>query len=396
MNDDEMVDALGFDDLLTSLDFDLSMGNIGNSYLVPTEVTTPSSPEEKRSVLPATRRTQRHRKRHQDELAFLKSKVKELTEHLQILQHVKELEADSEPCCEWKKLAQNEKKREQEVMSENRRLKDAIEEQVKFAEYLVTILEKKPRLGLLSPGLADQWQMLKLVAEPTARAAAFHAIADREYAKVESVMIEGNLIDRQEESHSYIPKLINGVLEVQTAVFILYPVHYNLLAEASWRVLRGSIELDPMTGIHASYQLLHEIDPNTVYISSMWHYSGGGYQARMIVKRYIEENRQIIISRSIHEDELHPLVEGCAIANECSYLSFDKDPATGLARARYFQRMKPTYFTQEIHDRSHLSLCEFLMELCEQSSMTFEYTIKCHLYLLLSKPIPPKKRPIKS
>ncbi|EQC35766.1 hypothetical protein SDRG_06525 [Saprolegnia diclina VS20] len=381
---------LRLQDLLSGIDFDLSVPDV---VMSPAPTTSSSESPRPEAILPGTQRTQRHRKKHQDELAFLKRKVHELSEHLRVLQQVKELEAGNTPQSEWKTLAQLARQRQHDVMTENRRLKAAIEEQVKFAEYLVTILEKKPRLGLLSADANDQWQLLKLVADPTARALAFHAIVDREYAKLDTVMIEGGLIDLHEETHSYVPKLVNGALEVQVSVFILYGVHFNLLAEASWQVLRGSVELETTTGTHVSYQQLHQVDPSTVYISSMWYHSNGGYQGRMIVKRYIEANRQVIISRSIHEDELHPLVDGCAIANEVSWVAFDCDPTTGLARARYFQRMKPTYFADEQNDRSHLALCQFLMELCEQSSMTFEHTIKTQLYRLLSKPLPPKKRP---
>ncbi|OQR82628.1 hypothetical protein ACHHYP_15695 [Achlya hypogyna] len=383
---------LRLQDLLSGIDFDLPEQDIpcADSPVCTSSSTRSDSPVN--AVLPGTQRTQRHRKKHQEELMFLKRKVKELSEHLRVLQQVKDLESVTTPNSEWKTLAQNERKRQFDVMTENRRLKAAIEEQVKFAGYLVTILEKKPRLGLLSADARDQWQMLKLVAEPEARAAAFHSIVDREYEKVESVMIEGGLIDLHEEAHSYVPKLINGVLEVQVAVFILYPVHYNLLAEASWQVLRGSVELETSSDAPASYRQLQQVDASTVYISSMRYHSQGGYQGRLIVKRYIEETRQVIICRTIHEDDLHPLVEGCAIANEASWVTFDRDPTTGQARARYFQRMKPTYFTEAEGGRNHLALCQFLMELCEQSAMAFENTIKHQLYRMLSKPVPPKKR----
>ncbi|OQR82610.1 hypothetical protein ACHHYP_15696 [Achlya hypogyna] len=323
----------------------------------------------------ATQRTQRHRKKQQDELVYLKRKVHELQTHLQQLTLTQKL-SDSTVCGKWEKLARDERKRHADVTQENKRLKEAIEEQVQFAECLVDIIKKRPRLTLLTDEAHDQWKLLKLVTDPDARASAFHAIPDREHAKLDSILIEAGLVDIAKGFRRALPKLQpSGDLEVQVCVCGRFDVPYNIVVDAAWEVLRGAVDLKT---IHGEYVVLEEVDSSTAYISSRWFHPLGNTQSRLIVKRYIErDTRCVVVCRSIAEDDLLPLDTDYDVCNEVIWLVVEVDD-DGVPLARLCQKiwLREGYLNGAAKGGV---LPQYLMDTFADGTRAFENAIKSHI-----------------
>ncbi|EQC35765.1 hypothetical protein SDRG_06524 [Saprolegnia diclina VS20] len=325
----------------------------------------------------ATQRTQRHRKKQQDELMYLKRKVDELQAQLKQLT-VSQKALSAEPASKWEKLARDERKRQQVVSNENSRLKAAIEEQVQFAECLVEMIKKRPRLTLANEETRDQWKLLKLVAEPTARLEAIHAIADREYAKIDSVFIEAGIVDvgAGDRRRAMPVMLTNGDIEVQEITYGRFAVPLFIVAEAAWDVLRGAVELQAFPG---HYTIVEDVDASTSYINALCLHELGNSQSRAIVKKYMESpSRCVIVVRSVMEDEAKPLDPAYEICDEVMWLSLDMDEA-GVALGRFVQkaRLRPG----ELGAGGVVP--DYLMDAFTESTRTFENAIKTRIEKLM-------------
>ncbi|OQR82632.1 hypothetical protein ACHHYP_15701 [Achlya hypogyna] len=314
---------------------------------------------------------QRHRQKQRNELAYLKQKVEELQSNLQGITQAKALQDILHPPSKWEKLAKDELRREQEAVLENARLKEALEEQVQFAECLVNIVQKKSRVALNSGEAQDQWKLLKLVAAPEARDAAYHAIVDREYSKFNSAFIEAGLIETSWEGRRHVPIVTHGCLEVQTIIRSKLPVLFNIVADAVWEVARGAAEVMALQGV---YRMMLELDDSMTYVTGKRESPVGKIQRRVVVKRYWESNptRCVIVHRSIYDDELYPLLPDYAIANEVAWMSVEMDPS-GLTDFKYFQKAKPCLQKKEGEEAA--LACQYLMELYSQAMLHFEAEI---------------------
>ncbi|OQS04544.1 hypothetical protein THRCLA_03228 [Thraustotheca clavata] len=324
----------------------------------------------------ATIRTQRHRKKQQEELVYLKRKVQELQTQLEELPSPPN--SSTESTSKWERLARDERKRQYDVMQENSKLKAALEEQVKFAECLVDIIKKRPRLTVLSDSAHDQWQFLKLVAEPKARRAAFHAIADREYAKVDSAFIEAGIVDVTDFSRKDVPKLKdNGDIEIHGTICGRLSVPFSIVLEAAWEVLRGAVEMKKLKG---EYTIIDEIDDSTAYVESKWYHTAVNSQSRLIVKKYMEPNKRcVIVSRSIYEDEAIPLDPNYATCNEVSWLSVDAED-NGEVTARFFTKSREFDLYPNYPEGT---TTEYIIDAFSQSTEIFENAIKSHVEKLM-------------
>ncbi|KDO16885.1 hypothetical protein SPRG_17475, partial [Saprolegnia parasitica CBS 223.65] len=89
-------------------------------------------------------RQNRYRKRQKDERDYLREQVETLTSQLNVLRQVKSVELATSST--WKKAAQNQRAYACEAAMENKRLKRALEDQLKLATALDQLLVKRPRL----------------------------------------------------------------------------------------------------------------------------------------------------------------------------------------------------------------------------------------------------------
>ncbi|OQR82627.1 hypothetical protein ACHHYP_15708 [Achlya hypogyna] len=304
--------------------------------------------------------TWRHKKKRETELAYLKRAVADLHTQLAALTLEKE---GGKSQTRWERLAKGERKRQRDAQRENRRLKEMLEEQVKFAECLVQLVHKQPKLTLISDD--SSWRHLVLDDNPLHRVAAMHAIVDRAYDDLDSAFIAAGLIETLLNRHEYLPKG-DVDLEVHTIVCVTFSAPSAIAAQAVWRVLRGSVDIKYLNG---SYQLLADVDPCMTYVAGVRQHAAVVTQRRVIVKQYTEPDRFVVVCRSIHSDEAFPMDPLCAHSNEVSWLTVESlSPETSAVK--FFQKSRPT------RTLGAMGLdCKYLMESFSKNTLGFEYAI---------------------
>ncbi|OQR81361.1 hypothetical protein THRCLA_11801 [Thraustotheca clavata] len=352
---------------LDDISFSLNDTTLMTELLAASPKSLPSPREKQRLALQA------HRQRQKDELEYLKKAVDELQEQLHRLNQVHELQDILRPPTYWEKLAKDECKKQIEVVNENRRLKRAIEEQVEFAESLANLVHKKPRLELFSTAESDAWKHFRLVKDPETRYAAFHAITDRDYAFVDSVMIQARLIDATTDHRKVFPIVQNDIVEIHSYGLMRQPVDFISASVAIWDVFRGVAAVPRLSG---SYKCLAKIDENTSYVEGYTQLTKFRIQRRLVVKRYIESpTRIVILSRSIHEDESLPLDPSLSIAQEVTWLVFEKIGDDSVAKYYRKSRSPVNTPTQVLSHEDAASECALMMELCDRHTKSFENTV---------------------
>ncbi|DBA02151.1 TPA: hypothetical protein N0F65_004786 [Lagenidium giganteum] len=85
-----------------------------------------------------------YQNRQKQELMYLKSKVRELESELAQLEEKRAVDGEDSI---WQRVAEQQNVEKQKAMSENARLKGALEEQIKFGRQLERIIRKRPNLS---------------------------------------------------------------------------------------------------------------------------------------------------------------------------------------------------------------------------------------------------------
>ncbi|KAG9407480.1 hypothetical protein AC1031_002197 [Aphanomyces cochlioides] len=127
--------------------------------------------------------------RQRDEIMRLKRQVTKLQEELT----AKKNRMPSRPVSKWERTAQLECMSKNKAMLENRQLKEALHEQLTFLEQMERVFQKKPQTSRLD---TDDWTAYKLAAQASLRYTAIHAIADRQYIRMQSVFIQADVMHR--------------------------------------------------------------------------------------------------------------------------------------------------------------------------------------------------------
>ncbi|OQR84092.1 hypothetical protein ACHHYP_13908 [Achlya hypogyna] len=353
------------DSVLDGLDFTADDAQLLAALCSSEPAPLPSLRERQRLSLQA------HRRRQAAELEFLKKTVDDLQAKLGQLAQVHALQEIMTPPSRWEKLAKAERRRQIEASQENRRLKTALEEQVQFAESLTKLVHKKPRLQLYAPGPTEAWKQYKLVADPATRLAAFHAIADRDYARTTSAFIEAHMHDDLGPRREHVPTIESGLVLLQTTVLVRRTMPFDATAAAVWDVLRGVVDLACLPG---TYKQLSQVDDNVSYIASFRALSVGNMQRRIIAKRYVEgPGRWVIVCRNVHEDELLPLDANAGISEEVMWLCIESAGPETIVK--YFRKAKPPVVLQPESMAEATSVCEYLIELSQKHTVSFENAV---------------------
>ncbi|EQC40612.1 hypothetical protein SDRG_01696 [Saprolegnia diclina VS20] len=346
----------------------------GSVFAAENKALGASSRERQRLAL------QRHRQRQRDELVFLKRKVDELQAELEQLTRDSELRDILQPPSKWEKLAKQERVQRAHVLLENRELKEAISEQVEFAQSLAALIRKSPTPRYVCVDAHEQWKHYKLVADPIARRAAYHAIVNRDYASQTSAFIEAKLIEPVKEGRQYIPVLRDGLLEVHTIVFTRLPAPLAEAASAIWDVLRGVFTVASVQGV---YRVLEEVDADTLYVGSLRHYSLGKIQRRIILKRFREgDSRVVVVARNVHEDEIFTFDPRLGLAHEVSWMVLQWDAASQTTEVKYFQKAIP-FFAEAPLLEGHIMgvpVSQHIMEMFASHSLGFEQAMRALLH----------------
>ncbi|CAK4653603.1 unnamed protein product [Aphanomyces euteiches] len=299
------------------------------------------------------------RKRMREEIAYLRSKVDELEAHLKVLQQIKTLEVTFVDETPWQKTANDMRIAKKAALHVNSKLRHELQEQIEFGKALQTLMAKRPRLTMLPSLDGDQWQILKLVKNPQLRQQAIHEICERQYQLTQVALVEGGIFDRVGEFEAYTPRLAktNADLVVQAAYCTTKQFDFQVMSEMAWKVFEGCLGAK---NSNLTSHTLKTLDQNAVYFRKEKHWNDLLNQANCLYKRYREPHRDVIVCRTILEDEEIPFHPGALVMNKSAWLVLEKLDGGKACRLKYFQKstlpmVQSNFGTKNLVDRAETS-----------------------------------------
>ncbi|OQR92515.1 hypothetical protein ACHHYP_03603 [Achlya hypogyna] len=357
--------------LATSIQLDLGdlMAGLGeqveNDDDDMTSEPSESSASEKDSVPPPVnlkrklqlaQASKKHRLRQKDELSYLREKVTNLNSQLSMLKKIKELEG--EHGSQWEQLARSQFLERQKSYQENSKLKAALEEQLKFAEALQSMIAKKPRLSFPSMLDNEEWKLSKLGRDREGRRHAMKMIMDKQFEQLDGILVRTGLFDPKEEiKTSKISCRSNEeTISIDFIRFHTLPWRYDLVAEATWQVCTTNVA-DEIKNVG---DLLEAVDDDTRYCEKIMCKQGrtecpffGKSRANVIgqvlFKRFYAKDRVVIVWKAIMEDELYPRDPMTLLANQQAWIIMEKGLTPGTSRVKsYIERLPPSRAGKEV------------------------------------------------
>ncbi|OQR90888.1 aldo-keto reductase [Thraustotheca clavata] len=300
--------------------------------------------------------SKKHRLRQKDELSYLRDKVMNLNSQLSMLQKIKELEG--EHGSQWEQLARSQFLERQKAHQENAKLKAALEEQLKFAEALQSMIQKKPRLSFPSMIDNEEWKLSKLSKDRDARRHAMKMIMDKQYELLNGILVRSGLFDPKEEikQSKISARPSEETISIDFIRFHTLPWDYELVAEATWQVCTTNIA-DEIKNVG---DLLEAVDNDTRYCEKIMCQQGrtecpffGRSRANVIgqvlFKRFFEKDRIVIVWKAIMEDELYPRDPMTLLANQQAWVVIEKGLTPSTSRVKsYIERLPPSRAGKEV------------------------------------------------
>ncbi|KAF0692084.1 Aste57867_16775 [Aphanomyces stellatus] len=271
------------------------------------------------STAPSGARNQ-HQTRVRREILDLRHQVDKLVEELE---ETKEKSQTYSLASPWQTMAKLQETYATKAWRENRRLRDAVDEQRSFIDKMATLMRKKPRRDDDNFVNEAAWRDLKLAAHQSIREAGIHAIADRQYRQKDIVLMDAGLVGLQE---SYFraaavhpptnPAAV--VLEIVNHVKMAAPC--AVIGQAAWQVFCG--DTPPKLGVRATVTI-ERLDASTLYERfTDTSVDGLTSHANTVRKVYVEEDdgTHVIVWRSVLEDALVPHMAKGAVEDESGWI----------------------------------------------------------------------------
>ncbi|KAG9407518.1 hypothetical protein AC1031_002232 [Aphanomyces cochlioides] len=218
----------------------------------------------------------------------------------------------------WERAAKIERLEKNRSLHENEQLKEAVNQQATFIEQMEKFCRKEPRLPTAAIH-SEAWQDYRLAAQESLRVAAIHAIADRQYRRMQNAFIQAGIFGRTSNFHRarVIPKEEGKSCIFELVNLMTLHAPFRVVSDSMWKVFNGERAPRWPEGVVENVDV---IDGNTVY-SRLAHSTPDGTtsHANNIRKRYIETNRELVVSRTVLEDALVPHMSKGAIENKWSW-----------------------------------------------------------------------------
>ncbi|KAH9125373.1 hypothetical protein AeMF1_003994 [Aphanomyces euteiches] len=225
-------------------DSDTSMPNLEqlstNSSTQPPDRQATKRKAPKQDALPAVGSRNRFQYRQREELKQLRGHVESLKAQLasERLKHqALSKPQDRNQVSQWELAARQQLLERNHALNENKQLEEALEEQATFLDQMQRFFMKKPRFAALSDGTSsDDWKALKLTAQQSLREAAIHAIADRQYRRMQHAFITAGLFGLAHDKYlSAMPRLQpDGSVLVEVKRQTLHPAPFRVVSKAFW------------------------------------------------------------------------------------------------------------------------------------------------------------------
>ncbi|OQR89377.1 hypothetical protein ACHHYP_06324 [Achlya hypogyna] len=296
-----------------------------------TSSETSSEPET--IVAPQPKKINVSRKRQRDELEYLRTKVVDMEATLQSLQAAQALEPKA-PESTWRTMARQMRSEKEAAEAERAQLTRELSEQIEFGKMLQSLIKKRPKLAVLPHLPSDQWKLSRLVADPALRREAVSQIMQTQYEALPGALIESNLVDQEADCLRFAPYLAKHFDDqlITTATLCQTIDHdYNLVARMMWLLLTAGCSLEP-----SKFHRLETFEEDTIYIANEGRWELLISQTRLLMKRYREANRVVIVMRTILEDELTPHDPAALVTNKSAW--FILEPVDSRTRVKFYQK----------------------------------------------------------
>ncbi|KAF0694504.1 Aste57867_14620 [Aphanomyces stellatus] len=226
----------------------------------------------------------------------------------------------------WEKAARRERIDLVRCRAENQELRDAVDERASFIESMKRVLYKKPRWTTLpDASWSEEWQSYKLAAQQSLRVAAIHAIADRQYHRQATAFIQAGIVDLVHDHVMATPvTLSNGDVIAQCVHHVNLPLPRHAVSAMCWHTLTGRRRTSPLPD--NAYETFETIDDHTVYERFCHTRDGVTGHSNNIRKHYPEEDRDVIVWRTVLEDALVPHMSKGAVDDTWGWLVISRHP----------------------------------------------------------------------
>ncbi|ETL88201.1 hypothetical protein F441_13220 [Phytophthora nicotianae CJ01A1] len=272
-----------------------------------------------------SRSSTRNRVRDQErrELLYLREKVADMQQKLQALQKTRvpaikaevkgpkeeknQEEEDVEAHAVWKEMASHQLEQRLKSERENRQLKLVLEGQIKIAKSLEKLLQARATTNAIESCLGDGQRLKRMHMSTPDRsdASIFKELMegiDSAYREVDAVFRDNGL-DTKESSFSD-AEMHEGADGVYMKIFASKVLPFDVVSTgtAAWRYFSRSLEHMPFRFLyHKDLQNVETTDDTIIESFGMELHAKGtqaDYRVKQIVRRYVEENRVVIVWRS--------------------------------------------------------------------------------------------------
>ncbi|KAF0697887.1 Aste57867_11470 [Aphanomyces stellatus] len=251
----------------------------------------------------------RKRTTQKQEIAYLKAKQRELHEQLHDL---KQKITTQSSASAWEVRAKDQMQAAQRAMQENTTLRTILQDQLKTAQALERLLKKKPRIEMTPDAASEEWREWRLDADPARRRHAMHAITDHVYDKLESEFIQHGVYDLEDGQSGLTVRTQQNVLWFDYMQCLTWDIPYTMAQTLMWSMSLMNSAPEWSTSMKPTGEVLENWDDphKMVYIgahcNSFVQDQSFRTEGRWLFRLFVENDRTILVSRSILEDALHP------------------------------------------------------------------------------------------
>ncbi|CAK4074799.1 unnamed protein product [Aphanomyces euteiches] len=182
-----------------------------------------------------------------------------------------------------------------------------------------TLLHKKPRLNAKLS--SEDWQECKLAVSASLRAAGIHAIADRQYTRLDTALINAGLFGVKHNYSCVRPKTNSQGkrISVEHIHSVKLDAPREAVVRAIWSFLKEPHLQSPLPS--DAHRVIEIVDQNTLYEMYKERSPAGVFcHSNIIRKLYAERHRHVILSRTVLHDALAPHMVQGDVEDESSWI----------------------------------------------------------------------------
>ncbi|CAK4180217.1 unnamed protein product [Aphanomyces euteiches] len=217
----------------------------------------------------------------------------------------------------WENAAREEFFAQAKALQKNAQLKRDVSEQTAFIKQITQLLRTRAPKAFRSLDLSGYaWQLCRLPAHVSERISAINSIAHRQFTRLEGAFINAGLYARSSDllRKKKFPQP-DGKVTIEFAYNVKLAAPCHVIGAVVWKILSDK-ELSPWPS--DGDETIEMVDPFTMYRTYSRPRDGkrAAIHANMVFKYFAEAERQVIVWRSILDDELLPEIRDGHVHDE--------------------------------------------------------------------------------